>query len=222
MTSESSVLASLVHRGLVAVLTLENVAEAVPVARALIAGGVTAMELTLRTPAALEAMREISRRVPEMLLGAGTILTADQVSQAQDAGAHFGVAPGMSSRVVEAAMKRQFPFAPGIVTPSDIERALAYDRRLLKFFPCEPSGGLPYLEAIATPYAHLGIKYLPLGGVNESNCQKYWQHPLVGAIGGSWLAPHATIKAQAWEAITNNASRAMKLQAEIVQDNACS
>lgn len=214
MMSEPFLFASLVDRGLLAVLTLECVADAVPVARALIAGGVTAMELTLRTPAALEAMREISRHVPEMLLGAGTILSVDQVSQAQDAGAHFGVAPGMSPSVVEAALKRQFPFAPGIVTPSDIERSLEYDRRFLKFFPSEACGGLPYLEAIATPYAHLGIKYLPLGGIDESNCQKYWSHPFVGAIGGSWLVPRSVIMAQEWEAITNTATRAMKARSE--------
>jgi 2-dehydro-3-deoxyphosphogluconate aldolase / (4S)-4-hydroxy-2-oxoglutarate aldolase len=115
-------------------------------------------------------------------------------------------------RHVEAAIAAGLPFAPGICTPSDIERALEYDRKFLKFFPCEPSGGLKYLDAIAGPYAHLGLKYVPLGGVNEANCATYLQNPHVGGLGGSWLAPKPTIAAQDWQAIEDSARRAITIR----------
>jgi 2-dehydro-3-deoxyphosphogluconate aldolase/(4S)-4-hydroxy-2-oxoglutarate aldolase len=209
MKNETEVFQSLEKSGVVAVLILENAADAVPVAEALLRGGVDAMELTLRTPAALAALREIKKHVPQMLAGIGTILTPDQVKQVVDEGGAFGVAPGMSPRVVEAALAAGLPFAPGICTPSDIERALDYGRKLLKFFPCEPSGGLKYLEAIAAPYAHLGLKYVPLGGVNEANCGVYFKNPLVGAIGGSWLASKPVIAAKDWATVENNARQAI-------------
>src|SRR5690606_7036379 len=151
---------------------------AVPVAEALLAGGVNAMELTLRTPAALSALRRIRKAVPDMLTGIGTILTPAQVREAFDSGAAFGVAPGMNPKVVEAAIDAGLPFAPGICTPSDIARAVEFDRKWLKFFPAEPLGGLKYLETIAAPYRHLGLKYIPLGGLNPSNCAHWLSSPL--------------------------------------------
>src|SRR6187431_1393962 len=149
---ERELFSSLERSGIVAVLIIEKADDAVPVAEALLTGGVDAMELTLRTPAALAALKEIRAKVPQMLAGIGTILTPDQVKQVVDEGGSFGVAPGMNPRVVEAALAAGLPFAPGICTPSDIERALEYDRKLLKFFPAELCGGLKYLEAIAAPY----------------------------------------------------------------------
>ena len=152
--------------GIVAVLILERVDDAVPVARSLVAGGVTAMELTLRTPVALEALEKVRGEVPEMLAGVGTILTPEQVHLAKNSGAQYGVAPGTNPRVLLAARDAGLSFAPGVVTPSDIEAALEHECRLFKFFPAEPSGGLAYLDSIAAPYLHLGIKFLPLGGLN--------------------------------------------------------
>ena len=210
--SENDVFARLQRTGVAAVLIIEKVDHAVPVAEALLAGGVDAMELTLRTPAALGALREIRAKVPEMLAGNGTILTPDQVQQVVDGGAGFGVAPGMNPRVVEAALAAGLPFAPGICTPSDIERALEYDRRLLKFFPAEPCGGLKYLEAIAAPYQHLGLKYVPLGGVNEANCAAWFASRHVGCIGGSWLAPKDLLAAGDWAGITALARRVMEIR----------
>ena len=212
---ESTVFSQLNQSGVIAVLIIDKVADAVAVAEALLEGGVNAMELTLRTPAALGALREIRRALPEMLAGIGTILTTDQVKEVVDYGAAFGVAPGMSPKVVEAALAAGLPFAPGICTPSDIERALEYDRRTLKFFPAEPSGGLKYLEAIAAPYQHLDIKYVPLGGVNEANCKSWLGSKLVGGIGGSWLAPREVIAVGGWATITANASRAMAIKNSI-------
>ncbi len=205
---ETTVFGRLRKSGIIAVLILDRVEDAVPLAEALLEGGIEAMELTMRTPAALGALREIVAKVPGMLAGMGTILTIEQVKQVVDAGAAFGVAPGMNPRVVEAALAAGLPFAPGICTPSDIERALEYERRFLKFFPAEPSGGLPYLESIAAPYAHLGLEYVPLGGVNVGNCQEWLRHPLVGGVGGSWLAPKALVAAGDWGAIRAAAAQA--------------
>ncbi len=141
------------HRaGVIAVLVIDDADDAVPLARALITGGVDCIELTLRTPIAIDAMKRIRVEVPEMFVGAGTVLTPEQVNEVKAAGAAFGVAPGMNPRVVAEARRIGLPFAPGICTPTDIELALEQDCRLLKFFPSEPSGGLAYLRSIAAPY----------------------------------------------------------------------
>jgi len=213
--NESQVFDRLASACIVAVLILERAEDAVPVAEALLAGGVSAMELTLRTPAALDGLREIKRAVPEMLAGIGTVLTPDQVKQVIDAGGDFAVAPGMNPRVVEAALGAELPFAPGICTPSDIERALEYDRRLLKFFPAEPSGGLSFLRVIAAPYAHLGLKYVPLGGVSMQNLADYLREAAVGGIGGSWLAPREVIRTRLWARITTASREAIAVRDEV-------
>lgn len=210
--NETTVFAKLQKSAIIAVLILDRVEDAVPLAEALLEGGVDAMELTLRTPAAIGALREIREKVPGMLAGIGTILTPDQVREVVDAGGAFGVSPGTNPRVIEAALAADLPFAPGICTPSDIERALEYDRKLLKFFPAEPCGGLKYLEAIGAPYAHLGVKYIPLGGVNPSNCNNWLASPLVGGIGGSWLAPKALIESKSWKSVRDAAAQAIAIR----------
>lgn len=197
--------------GIVAVLVVDRVEDAVPLARALLAGGIGAMELTLRTPAALDALQAIRREVPEMIAGVGTILTIDQVAQVREAKAAFGVSPGVNPRILRAAREAGLSFAPGILTPSDIEAALEHDCQLLKFFPAEPSGGLSYLKAMAAPYAHLGVRFLPLGGVNPKNMASYLSDPSVAALGGSWLAPRDLIQAGAWDKITALATEARSI-----------
>jgi 2-dehydro-3-deoxyphosphogluconate aldolase / (4S)-4-hydroxy-2-oxoglutarate aldolase len=194
--------------GIVAVLVVDRVEDAVPLARALLAGGVNVMELTLRTPAALDALKAIRADVPEMVAGVGTILTADQVREVVEAGAAFGVSPGVNPRTLTAAREAGFSFAPGIVTPSDIEAALEFDCRLLKLFPAEPSGGLAYLKAMSAPYQHIGLKFIPLGGLHAKNMASYLAEPTVAALGGSWLAPRDLIKAGAWDQITALAAEA--------------
>ncbi len=194
--------------GIIAVLVLDQADHAVPVAEALLAGGVTAMELTLRTPAAIASLKAIHKNVPGMLAGIGTILTTGQVDEVLDADAAFGVSPGLNPRVIEHAKARGLPFAPGIVTPSDIEAAVALGCREMKFFPAEPSGGLPYLESIAAPFKHLGVRFLPLGGINPANMAAYLDHPSVAAVGGSWLAPPELIASRNWNAITALAGEA--------------
>lgn len=194
--------------GIVAVLVIDRVEDAVPLARALLAGGVDVMELTLRTDAALGALEAIRSSVPEMLAGVGTVLTPAQVREVKDAGAEFAVSPGLNRRVLNAAAEAGLSFAPGIATPSDIEAGLECGCKMLKFFPCEPSGGLSYLKAMAAPYLHLGIKFIPLGGVNAKNMATYLADPLVPALGGSWLAPRDAIRSGDWDAITSLAAEA--------------
>jgi len=196
---------------LVAVVMIEDEADAVPLARALLAGGVTAMELALRTDVALEGLKQIVTEVPEMMAGAGTILKEEQVSAARDAGAAFGVAPGTNARILAAAKDAGFPFAPGIATPTDIELALEFGCRVLKFFPAEGMGGLKYLTSIAAPYRHLGLRYIPLGGVHEGNLTSYTASPDILAVGGSWLAPRPLLDTGDWGEIESLARRAVAL-----------
>ncbi|MBE6427180.1 MAG: bifunctional 4-hydroxy-2-oxoglutarate aldolase/2-dehydro-3-deoxy-phosphogluconate aldolase [Planctomycetaceae bacterium] len=191
--------------GAVAVLVIDEARNAVPTAKALLDGGISAIELTLRTPAALEALANIKRELPEMMAGVGTILTPEQVQQVAEAKAAFGVAPGLNENVVLAAQKVGLPFAPGIMTPSEIEKAVALGCRELKLFPAEPCGGMKYLKSIAAPYAHLGLKYLPLGGLALENIAPYVESPLLLALGGSWIAKRDMIQKQDWDGIRANA-----------------
>jgi 2-dehydro-3-deoxyphosphogluconate aldolase/(4S)-4-hydroxy-2-oxoglutarate aldolase len=203
--------------GVVAVLVVDHADDAVPLARALLAGGIGVMELTLRTPAALDALRRVVSEVPEMLPGIGTILTPEQASDAQQSGAAFGVAPGLNRRVVEAAQACGLPFAPGIATPSELEAALELGCHEVKFFPAEPLGGLKYLNSVAAPYAHLGVRFIPLGGLNVDNLGTYLDSPLVMAVGGSWIAPRDLIRERNWDAITERASQATAIAQRVRQ-----
>jgi len=197
--------------GIVAVLVIDDADDAVPLASTLLEGGIGAIELTLRTDAAIESVRRIRAEVPEMIVGVGTILTASQVDEVVAAGGAFGVAPGMNPSTVAAAKSAGLPFAPGVSTPTDIELAVASGCRLLKFFPCEPTGGLRFLQSIAAPFEHLGVKFIPLGGIDTTNADTYLDDPLIHAIGGSWLAPRQTIRAKNWTLIREHANRANQL-----------
>ncbi len=197
--------------GVVAVLTVEDASDAVPIARALLAGGVAAIELTFRTPAAVEAIQRIRAEVPDILIGAGTVLNARDVGLALGAGAFFGVAPGCNPDTIRAARDQGLPFAPGIMTPSDVERALENDCRILKFFPAQTSGGLPHLTAMAAPYNHLGVRFIPLGGITEKLLPDYLRSPLVACVGGSWLASSNAIKAKDWAGVQKNAAGAVAI-----------
>ena len=194
--------------GVIAVLVIDDEKDAVPLAEALLAGGVDIMELTLRTPAALGALKRVKAEVPEMMCGAGTVLTVDQVEQVAEAGAAFAVAPGMNSKIVAKAKEIGLPFAPGICTPSDIEAALELGCRLMKFFPAESMGGLKHLKNIAAPYSHLGLQFIPLGGLNQDNMAAYLASSDVIGIGGSWIAKRESIKAHDWATITASAKAA--------------
>ena len=197
--------------GVVPVVVINDVANAVPLARALLAGGVKIIELTLRTAAGLDAIKAIASEVPDMLVGAGTVLSTDQVRGVKAAGASFAVAPGTNRTILAAAQEVDLPFAPGVMTPSDIETALGMGCRILKFFPAESAGGVKHLKTMAAPYAHLGVKFMPTGGIKAAQLADYLAVPTVAAVGGSWLATGAQIDAGEWSSITAQATAAMEV-----------
>jgi len=197
--------------GIVSVIVVDDVDRAVRLAKALLDGGVDIMELTLRTSQALECLAAIAKKVPEMLAGAGTILFPEQVDQVVKAGAAFGVAPGVNPAVIRRADELNLPFAPGVATPTDIDMAVQTGCRILKFFPAEPSGGLNMLASIKAPYAHLGLQYIPLGGVTANNLPAWLSDPDVLAVGGSWLAKKEAIDAFRWNDITQNSREAIDI-----------
>jgi 2-dehydro-3-deoxyphosphogluconate aldolase/(4S)-4-hydroxy-2-oxoglutarate aldolase len=199
------------HAGVIAVLTVEDPLDAVQVARALASGGVSAIELTLRTPRAAESIRRIRAEMPDMLIGAGTVLNRGQLNAARDAGALFAVAPGCNPTTLRTAHDLGLPFAPGVASPSDIEVAVEHGCRLLKFFPAETSGGVAHLTTMAAPFAHLGLRYIPLGGITLERLGDYLKSPLVAGVGGSWLAKPEAIAGRDWQAITASAKAAMEV-----------
>lgn len=191
--------------GVVAGFSVDRAEHAVPLANALLAGGIDAIELTLRTPAAMEGLKAICAEVPKMLVGVGTILTPDLVAEVKSAGADFGVAPGLNPRVVRAAQEIGLPFAPGIATPTDLEAAIELGCRFVKFFPAEAIGGVRYLRSLSAPYKHLGIQYFPLGGLNADNMHDYLGEPNVPSIGGSWIVKKELVDEENWDGITARA-----------------
>ena len=190
----------------VPVITIDDAAHAVPLARALAAGGLPCAEITFRTAAAAESIARITGEVPELFVGAGTVLTPTQANAASEAGAQFIVAPGFGPRVVEYCQARAIPVFPGIATPTEIEAALEMGLRTLKFFPAEPMGGLAYLKAIAAPYVE--VSFLPTGGINAANVASYLAFDRVIACGGSWMAPADWIAAAQFERIRDESRRA--------------
>lgn len=209
MKLDDDIAIKLTSKGIVAVLIIDKAVDAVPLAETLMEGGVDAMELTLRTEAALPSLEAIRNKVPEMLAGIGTILTPEQVIQAKNSGASFGVSPGTNLATIEAAIDIGLPFAPGIMTPSDIETTLSYECEILKFFPAGSSGGIKHLKNISAPYNHLGLKYIPLGGINEANMNDYLSENIIAAVGGSWIASRENINSNNWQQIKANAQSAI-------------
>lgn len=187
---------------IVPVVVLDDAAHAEPLAEALLAGGLDIMEITFRTAAAEESIRRIAARFPEILLGAGTLLDVDQVKRARDAGAIFGLAPGLNPDTIAAAAAAGLQFSPGVMTPGEVERALSLGCKLLKFFPAEAAGGVAMLKALAGPYAHTGVKFIPTGGVSSGNLADYLKLPVVAAIGGSWMVDKKLVNAGNWAEIT--------------------
>ena len=194
--------------GVVPVIVLEDAAKAIPLARALTDGGLPCAEITFRTPAAADALRRIAAELPEITLGAGTVLTTEQAAEAKAAGAQFVVAPGFNPRVVEYCLAHDLPVVPGVCTPTEIEAALAADLRVVKFFPAEPMGGIAFLEAIAAPYS--GVEYVPTGGITLHHVPRYLKCAKVLACGGSWMAPKAWIQAGAYDRIRDAARLAAR------------
>ena len=195
---------------LICVAVIDKPDDAVPLAQALSAGGLNTMEVTFRTDAAAEAIRRIRQEVPGMCIGAGTVLTPYQAAQAAEAGAQFLVAPGLDESVLSAALARNVPYIPGVVTPTEVGRALALKCKLIKFFPAEVSGGVAMLKALAGPFAHTGVQFVPTGGITAATLPAYLALPQVAAVGGSWMAERDLIAQHAWERITALTAEAMK------------
>lgn len=187
---------------MVPVVVLDDADDAEPLAEALLAGGLDIMEITFRTPAAEESIRRIAGKFPEILVGAGTLLEEEQVERAADAGAVFGLAPGLNPKIIAKARSCGLSFSPGIMTPSEIEQALDLDCKLLKFFPAEVAGGAAMLKALAGPYAHTGVKFIPTGGVSAALVDDYLKLPVVAAIGGSWMVAKPLVNEGKWDEIT--------------------
>jgi 2-dehydro-3-deoxyphosphogluconate aldolase/(4S)-4-hydroxy-2-oxoglutarate aldolase len=209
-TLEAVEMQRILDKRVVPVAVIDKVEDAVPLAEALLRGGLDLIEVTFRTAAAADAIRAIVGAHPEMLVGAGTVLTGEQLERARDAGAAFAVAPGLNEATVRRAQELRLPFVPGVMTPSEIERALALGCRLLKFFPAEAAGGLKMLKALAGPFAHTGVRFLPLGGVSPENMAAYLADPLVAAVGGTWIADKKLISAGRWDEIAANAADAAR------------
>ena len=198
--------AALLDAGVVPVITLARPEQGVPVAEALLAGGLTCAEITFRSDGAAAAIEMIRSRVPALLVGAGTILTTAQADAAIAAGASFLVAPGFNPAIVDHVLGRGIPMLPGVCTPSEIEQALARGLHLVKFFPAAAMGGVAYLRALAGPYPM--VRYVPTGGITAGDVAGYLALPSVVAVGGTWLAASDLVAAGAWETITGLAAEA--------------
>jgi 2-dehydro-3-deoxyphosphogluconate aldolase/(4S)-4-hydroxy-2-oxoglutarate aldolase len=198
--------AALFDAGVVPVVTVSRPEQAVPIAEALLAGGLTCVEITFRSDGAPAAIESIRAHMPALLVGAGTVLTTAQADAAIAAGASFIVAPGLNPAVVDHVLGRGIPMLPGVCTPSEIEQALARGLGLVKFFPAGAMGGVGFLRALAGPY--LTVRYVPTGGITPANVAEYLAVPFVAAVGGTWLATPDVVAAGEWETIRGLAADA--------------
>lgn len=186
--------------GVVPVVVIEHAQDAVPTAEAMVAGGINVMEITFRTAAAADAIKAVSQQCPNMLVGAGTVITLEQCKTAVECGAKFIVAPGYDDDVVSWCVENNIPVTPGCVTPTEIMAAMKHGLKVMKFFPANVYGGLGALKALAGPFG--GVKFIPTGGVSAANLAEFIKSPYIHAVGGSWVCPKAEISAHNFEKIT--------------------
>jgi len=194
------ILSRLRNAVVVPVVVLDRAEDAVPTAKALLAGGVDVMEITFRTAAAPDAIKAVAESCPDMLVGAGTVITLDQCKQAVELGAKFIVSPGFDPEVVAWCVENGVSVTPGCVTPTEIMAAMKLGLRVVKFFPANVYGGLNAMKNLSAPF--VGIKFVPTGGVNTANIKEYFDAPFIHAVGGSWVCPKADINAGNFEKIT--------------------
>lgn len=192
------------------VIVIEDEAHAVPLARALVAGGIRVLEVTLRTPVALACVRAIARAVPEAIVGVGTLTRAEEFARALAAGARFGVSPGLTQALIDAARASGLPLLPGVMTPSDVIAARAAGFDEMKLFPAQQAGGIAMLKAMAGPFP--GAYFCPTGGVTAENAPQFLALPNVACVGGSWLTPKETLAARDWDTVTQLARQASALR----------
>ena len=202
------VLSRLAAAGVVPVVVLDNAADAVPTAKAMVAGGIDVMEITFRTAAAADSIRAVAAEVPEMLVGAGTVLNLEQCKLAVECGAKFIVAPGYDEETVAWCVENGVAVTPGCVTPTEIMAALKHGLKVVKFFPANVYGGLNAIKALSGPF--VGLKFIPTGGVNQQNLGEFVSNPSIHAVGGSWVCPKADIAAHNFDKITQLCAEARR------------
>ena len=195
---------------------IDDVVQAVPLARALEEAGLPCAEITLRTPRALEALEKISTECPNVLVGAGTVLTPKQAADASSAGAKFIVAPGFGAAMVDYCVEHDIPVFPGIATPTELEFALSRGLMVMKFFPAESLGGIAYLKSMSAPYGD--VQFLPSGGIGLANMATYLASPLIVAVGGSWMAPADWISAAQFDRIRGEVRKSVKAARAVKQE----
>lgn len=199
--------------GIIPVVVLDDAKDAEPLAKALIEGGLPCAEVTFRTAAAEEVIRKMATAYPDLFVGAGTVLTVEQVNRAVNAGAKFIVSPGLNPEVVKYCVQRGIPVCPGTCTPSEVEQALALGLDTVKFFPAEPAGGLGFIKAMAAPYT--GVKFMPTGGISAKNVREYLAYDRILACGGSWMVKKDLVKAGDFEKITELVREAADIVKEV-------
>ena len=195
--------------GIVPVVVLEEVAQALPVAQALLAGGINVMEITFRTAAAKESIATVAREMPEVMVGAGTVINLRQLEEAAQAGAQFIVSPGSSAELIEASLERQLAIVPGVATPSEIMIGLELGLKVFKFFPAETYGGLKAIKALSGPFPQ--IRFIPTGGIRQDNAGEYLKSPGIIAVGGSWMVSADLIRSGRFDEITERSRMAVEL-----------
>lgn len=201
--------------GIIPVLVLENVDTGLKLCELLQKCGLRAAEITFRTKAAADVIREAKKRFPDLFLGAGTVLNKEHLHQAFDLGASFAVAPGFNPAIVQEAVDKNYAFTPGIATPSEVEQAYAMGVRMFKFFPAEALGGVAMIKNILAPYKHLGISFMPTGGVTAQNAPEWLSIPEIVCVGGTWLGKADDLKAGNWEKIEKDAKAAIEMLAKV-------
>jgi 2-dehydro-3-deoxyphosphogluconate aldolase / (4S)-4-hydroxy-2-oxoglutarate aldolase len=209
--SQEAILNQIAQLGIVPVIAIERIEAAIPLADALLQGGLPVVEITFRTAAAAEVIRKISQERPQLVVGAGTVLTSANLEAAKSNGAAFAVAPGLNPQIVKQAQSIGLPFVPGVATPTDIEMGLTLGCKLLKYFPAEALGGVPMIEALSAPYKHTGVRFMPTGGVNPGNLESYLKLTTVAAVGGTWIAKADDLTTGKWDDIRNRCQAALEI-----------
>ena len=199
--------------GIVPVVVLNDAEDALPLAERLVKGGLPCAEVTFRTAAAEESIRRMVKAFPEMIVGAGTVLTTEQADRAIDAGAKFIVSPGLNPKVTEYVLKKGVPMTPGVCTPTEVEAALQFGLDVVKFFPAEPSGGLKMIKAMAAPY--VGLNFMPTGGISAANVREYLAYDRIVACGGSWMVSGTLVKEGRFDEIENLVREAANIVKEV-------
>lgn len=218
MSQAQNVLQQAMNFGIIPVIEIERLEDAVPLAEALLEGGLGVVEITFRTQAAADVIARISERYKEMLVGAGTVVTSDDLGRAYKAGARFALAPGLSRHMLKAAAKLGLPYAPGAMSPSDIQAGIENNIKIFKFFPAVPAGGIPFLRSISAPFTLNKLRFIPTGGVSQANLQEWLREDAVGAVGGTWIATKSLIDNRSWQTVSHNAREAVAVSRSSRED----